>query len=107
MTRLNLKIKHLEEEDSQCGQRQRELKKAMKTLKINPARYHGGDFEGKSIQEMLNCSRNKKFELLNCISFLYQLKTCQKEECSPLKQAQGAYQLRCNFLGIRTKHAAQ
>ena len=68
LTRLNLKIKHLEEEDSQCGQRQRELKKAMKTLKINPARYHGGDFEGKSIQEMLNCSRNKKFELLNCIS---------------------------------------
>jgi len=68
MTRLDLKIKHLEESDSQCGQRQRELKISMKKLKLNPARYHGGDFEGKSIQEMLNCSRDNTFSLLNCIS---------------------------------------
>ena len=40
----------------------------MHKLKINPARYHGGDFEGKSIQEMLNCSRRKTFEILDCIS---------------------------------------
>ena len=41
---------------------------ASKNLKLNPARYHGGDFEGKSIQDMLECSRNKSFEILACIS---------------------------------------
>ena len=40
----------------------------MKNLKLNPARYYGGDFEGKSIQDMLECSRNKSFEILACIS---------------------------------------
>ena len=63
-----MRVEKLEEEDSKCGPRQRKLKLAMKMLKINPARYHGGDFEGKSIQEMLNCSRDGKFELLDCIS---------------------------------------
>ena len=68
LTLLNMRVEKLEEEDSLCGPRQRKLKLAMKMLKINPARYHGGDFEGKSIQEMLQCSRDGDFKLLDCIS---------------------------------------
>ena len=40
----------------------------MKRIKLNPFRYYGGDFEGKSIQEMLNWSRDHTFSLLNRIS---------------------------------------
>ena len=40
----------------------------MKKLKINPAIYHGGDFEGKAIQKMLDCARDKTFTLLQCVS---------------------------------------
>ena len=40
----------------------------MKKLKINPAIYHGGDFEGKAIQKMLACARDKTFTLLQCVS---------------------------------------
>ena len=63
-----MKIEQMEEVDSKCGARQRKLKEEMHILKINPARYHGGDFEGKSIQELLNCVRNNKFSILECIS---------------------------------------
>ena len=39
-----------------------------KKLGINPAIYHGGDFEGKTVQTMLNCARKPhKFELLECL----------------------------------------
>ena len=60
-------IEKLEEVDSQCGNRQRLYKESCKNLKFNPAKYHGGDFEGKAIQDMLECARNEKYELLYCI----------------------------------------
>ena len=34
-------IQKLEEEEAKSGPRQKELKNALKELKINPARYHG------------------------------------------------------------------
>ena len=68
LTEIKIKIEFLEEEDSKCGDRQRMLKDDSKVLNLNPAKYHGGDFEGKAIQEMLNCSRNGKYVLLNCIA---------------------------------------
>ena len=68
LRRLSMKIDYLENQVSEVGPRQKRLKESMKNLKLNPARYHGGDFEGKSIQDMLECSRNKSFEILACIS---------------------------------------
>jgi len=66
-TKCEMQISKLEEYDSKCGPRQRKLKDAMKILNINPAKYHGGDFEGKAIQELLNCVRKNTFEILKCI----------------------------------------
>ena len=37
-------------------------------MKIDPAVYHGGDFEGKAIQKMLDCVRDEEFVLLQCVS---------------------------------------
>ena len=68
LRRIIMKVDHLEHEDSQNGPRQKRLKESMKVLNLNPARYHGGDFEGKSIQDMLDCSRDKTFEIFKCIS---------------------------------------
>ena len=68
LRRLSMKIDYLENQVSEVGPRQKRLKESMKNLKLNPARYHGGNFEGKSIQDMLECSRNKSFEILACIS---------------------------------------
>ncbi len=56
-----MKIEQLEEVDSKCGERQRQLKQSMKDLKINSAKYHGGDFEGNAVQETLNCARDETF----------------------------------------------
>lgn len=67
LTTLKMTIEKLEEEDSKCGPRQKLLKDSCTLLKLNPARYHGGDFEGKAIQVMLECARNEKYELLICI----------------------------------------
>ena len=63
-----MQIEKLEDDDSKCGKRQWQLKESFKLLKLYPARYHGGDFEGKSIQDMLQCSRDNTFELLDCIA---------------------------------------
>lgn len=69
ITKTKMHIQKLEEEEAKSGPRQKELKNALKELKINPARYHGGDFEGKSIQAMLDCARGKKeFKILDCIN---------------------------------------
>ena len=68
LRRINMKIEHLEDEDSKIGPRQKRLKESMKILNLNPARYHGGDFEGKAIQDMLDCSRDRSFEIFECIS---------------------------------------
>ena len=38
-----------------------------KSLNINPAKYHGGDLEGKASQELLGCAKNKSFSILKCI----------------------------------------
>ena len=65
LTQLKMQIEIVEEDD--CGKRQQMLKDACKSLNLNPARYHGGDFEGKAIQEMLECARNGKFVLLDCV----------------------------------------
>ena len=67
LTKIEMHIEKLEEVDSQCGNRQRLYKESCKNLKFNPAKYHGGDFEGKAIQDMLECARNEKYELLYCI----------------------------------------
>ena len=47
LTELKILIEKAENEDSKCGERQKQLKESMKNLKINPAIYHGGDLEGK------------------------------------------------------------
>ena len=86
-----MRVEKLEEEDSKCGPRQRKLKIAMKDLKLNPARYHGGDFEGKSVQEMLNCSRNTKFALLDCILDQPELHTKFKRALKILQQVSDVF----------------
>ena len=40
----------------------------MKNLKINPAIYHGGDLEGKAVQKLLDCARDKSFTILKCVA---------------------------------------
>ena len=65
MTQLKMKIEMIEEDE--YGAREKKLMEACKKLNLNPARYHGGDFEGKAIQRMLDCARNGKYELLDCI----------------------------------------
>ena len=44
---LKMKIETLEDVTLKCGVRHGVLKQACKNLKLNPAKYHGGDFEGK------------------------------------------------------------
>ena len=68
LTEINIQIEKEENEESKCGERQRKLKESMKEMKINPAIYHGGDFEGKAIQKMLDCARDKTFTILQCVS---------------------------------------
>ena len=65
LTQLKMKIEMIEEDE--YGAREKKLMEACKKLNLNPARYHGGDFEGKAIQRMLDCARNGKYELLDCI----------------------------------------
>ena len=67
ITENRMRIEKLEKEDSKCGPRQNILKTSAKNLNINPARYHGGSMEGKSVQEMLTCARDKSFSILKCI----------------------------------------
>ena len=67
LTEINIQIEKKENEDSNCGKRQLQLKESLKILKIDPAIYHGGDFEGKAIQKMLDCVREEHFSLLNCV----------------------------------------
>ena len=65
---ITMKIEHIEEDESKVGPRQRRLKESCKNLGLNPARYHGGDFEGKAVQTMLDCARKPyRFELLDCL----------------------------------------
>ena len=68
ITEKRMKIAKLEQEDSKCGPRQNQLKESAKKLNLNPARYHGGAMEGKSVQDMLACARDKSFSLLDCIA---------------------------------------
>ena len=51
-----------------CGLRQTKLKESLKNLRIDPVVYHGGDFEGKAIQKMLECVRDETCVLLQCVS---------------------------------------
>ena len=67
LTENRMRIEKLELEDSKSGPRQNILKDSAKRLNINPARYHGGAMEGKSVQEMLKCARDKSFSILKCI----------------------------------------
>ena len=48
LTEIKIQIEKKETEDSMCGLRQIKLKEYLKVLKLDPAVYHGGDFEGKS-----------------------------------------------------------
>ena len=68
LTEIKIQIEKEEHEESKCGERQKKLKESMKQMKINPAIYHGGDFEGKAIQKMLDCARDKTFTILQCVS---------------------------------------
>ena len=47
MRQLTMEIETLEEETLKCGVRHGELKRACKNMKLDPSKYHGGDFEGK------------------------------------------------------------
>ena len=64
---LSMSIEKLDIEDSKSGPRQKILKECAKALNINPAKYHGGDLEGKASQELLGCAKNKSFSILKCI----------------------------------------
>ena len=44
---LKMKIETLEDVTLKCGVRHSILKRSCKNLKLDPAKYHGGDFEGK------------------------------------------------------------
>ena len=68
ISELKMKIEKLELEDSKCGPRQKRLKESAKRLNVNPARYHAGDLEGKAVEDLLDCARDKSFEILECIS---------------------------------------
>ena len=68
ISELKMNIEKVELEDSKCGPRQKMLKESAKSLNVNPARYHGGDMEGKAVQDLLKCARDKSFEILKCIS---------------------------------------
>ena len=69
LTEIKIQIEKKETEDSMCGLRQIKLKESLKVLKLDPAVYHGGDFEGKAIQTMLDCVRDEKFVILQCVSY--------------------------------------
>ena len=47
MRQLKMKIETLEDVTLKCGVRHGELKRACKNMKLDPSKYHGGDFEGK------------------------------------------------------------
>ena len=68
LTEIKIEIEKIENEELKCGERENKLKESMKIMKINPAIYHGGDFEGKAIQKMLDCARDKSFTILQCVS---------------------------------------
>ena len=68
LTEIKIQIEKIENEDMKCGERENRLKESMKKMKINPAIYHGGDLEGKAIQKMLDCARDKSFTILQCVS---------------------------------------
>ena len=67
ITEKMMNIEKLENQDSKCGPRQNKLKESAKKLNLNPARYHGGAMEGKSVQDMLKCAKDKSFSILDCI----------------------------------------
>ena len=70
---VKMKIETLEDVTLKCGVRYSQLKESCKILKLEPAKYHGGDFEGKAIQQLLDCARRGQkneeptFEILKCI----------------------------------------
>ena len=68
INKIKMHIEKLENEDSKFGPRQKILKESARSLNINPARYHGGDMEGKAVQDLLGCARDRSFEILRCIS---------------------------------------
>ena len=68
LTEIKIEIEKVKNEDSKCGDRQKQLKNSMKALKINPAIYHGGDLEGKAVQNLLDCARDQSFTILQCLS---------------------------------------
>ena len=86
LTEIKIQLEKLENEDSKCGKRQRQLKDALKILKIEPAIYHGGDFEGKAIQKMLECCRNEQYELLQCVSDKEELYNKFKQALTTLQE---------------------
>ena len=51
---IEMELETFKEQESAMGPRNRKLKDACKKFGINPAIYHGGDLEGKSIQKLLN-----------------------------------------------------
>ena len=67
ITEKEMNIEKLKNQDSKCGPRQNRLKESAKKLNINPAKYHGGALEGKSVQCMFKCARDKSFSILDCI----------------------------------------
>ena len=68
ITEKIMKIEKLENQDSKCDPRQNVLKESAKKLNLNPARYHGGAMEGKSVQDLLKCAKDKSFSILGCIA---------------------------------------
>ena len=73
LRKITMKIEKLEEDELKCGPRLGKLREACKTLKLDKAKYHGGDFEGRAVQQMLDTARNgpknepPNFELIQCI----------------------------------------
>ena len=62
ITEKEMNIEKLKNQDSKCGPRQNRLKESAKKLNINPAKYHGGALEGKSVQSMFKCATSTVLE---------------------------------------------
>ena len=89
---LKMRIETLEDVTLKCGVRYGALKKSCKNLKLDPAKYHGDDFEGKAIQQMLDCARQgpnnsePNFEIIDCIKDKTDVHNKFKRAFTTLKQ---------------------
>ena len=97
LTEVKILIEKGENEDSKCGERQKQLKESMKDLKINPAIYHGGDLEGKAVQKLLDCARDKSYTILKCVADKTELHGKFKRALTTLHEVSDIFKSKIEF----------